>query len=60
MRDEALTGYPSIDKPWLKYYTEEQMQSERNCSIPWRNTRPLIGNTKAPASIGHLQSQSII
>ena len=18
-----LTGYPSIDKPWLKYYTEE-------------------------------------
>lgn len=24
------TGYPSIDKPWLKYYAEE----DRNCSIP--------------------------
>ncbi|MDO4608920.1 MAG: class I adenylate-forming enzyme family protein [Clostridia bacterium] len=22
-----LTGYPSIDKPWLKYYTEEQINS---------------------------------
>lgn len=22
--DENLTGYPSIDKPWLKYYTEEK------------------------------------
>ncbi len=21
---KGLTGYPSIDKPWLKYYTEEQ------------------------------------
>ncbi len=20
---EKLTGYPSIDKPWLKYYTDE-------------------------------------
>lgn len=22
-----LTGYPSIDKPWLKYYTENQIQT---------------------------------
>ena len=22
MEDKNLTGYPSIDKPWLKYYTE--------------------------------------
>lgn len=23
--EKKLTGYPSIDKPWLKYYTEEQI-----------------------------------
>ena len=27
MENEKLTGYPSIDKPWLKYYTEEAIQS---------------------------------
>ena len=24
MEDRALTGYPSVDRPWLKYYSEEQ------------------------------------
>lgn len=28
--DKVLTGYPSIDKPWLKYYSEE----DRNYAIP--------------------------
>lgn len=23
MQEKKMTGYPSIDKPWLKYYTEE-------------------------------------
>ena len=27
MDKKALTGYPSIDKPWLKYYTEEQINA---------------------------------
>ena len=28
MNDEMkLTGYPSIDKPWLKYYSEEAIHS---------------------------------
>ena len=25
MENRTLTGYPSIDKPWLKYYTEEDL-----------------------------------
>ena len=25
MSEKTLTGYPSIDKPWLKYYTKEQI-----------------------------------
>ena len=25
--NKPLTGYPSIDKPWLKYYTEEQINA---------------------------------
>ena len=24
--ENNVTGYPSIDKPWLKYYTEEEIQ----------------------------------
>lgn len=28
--EQQLTGYPSIDKPWVKYYTE----AERNLKIP--------------------------
>ena len=25
--NKIMTGYPSIDKPWLKYYTEEQINA---------------------------------
>lgn len=28
MSEKILTGYPSIDKPWLKYYQEKYIQSE--------------------------------
>lgn len=28
MEEKKLTGYPSIDKPWLKYYSEEAIQSQ--------------------------------
>lgn len=27
MTVQNLTGYPSIDKPWLKYYTEEAVNA---------------------------------
>lgn len=27
MEEKKLTGYPSIDKPWLKYYSEEAISS---------------------------------
>lgn len=27
MEEEKITGYPSIDKPWLKYYTEEAINA---------------------------------
>ena len=26
MDNKEKTGYPSIDKPWLKYYTQEQIK----------------------------------
>ena len=28
MSEKALTGYPSIDKPWLKYYSEEAINAQ--------------------------------
>ena len=32
--EKKLTGYPSIDRPWLKYYTEEEINAETpKCSI---------------------------
>lgn len=32
--EKELTGYPSIDKPWLKYYSEEAINAETpKCSI---------------------------
>ena len=27
MDEKQMTGYPSIDKPWLKHYTEENINS---------------------------------
>ena len=26
--EKKLTGYPSIDRPWLKYYSEEAIMTE--------------------------------
>ena len=28
MEEKKVTGYPSIDKPWLKYYSEEAIRAE--------------------------------
>ena len=28
MEEKKLTGYPSIDKPWLKYYSEEAIRAD--------------------------------
>ena len=31
---QELTGYPSIDKPWLKYYCDEAVNGKLpECSI---------------------------
>ena len=32
MSEQEMTGYPSLDKPWLKYYSEADIHSNRyNC-----------------------------
>lgn len=34
MKNQTLTGYPSIDKPWLKYYSQEVIDAELpECTI---------------------------
>lgn len=34
MKIQDITGYPSIDKPWLKYYTKEAIDSKiPQCSV---------------------------
>ena len=33
-KSKQLTGYPSIDEPWLKYYSESERSAELpKCSI---------------------------
>ena len=34
MSEKELTGYPSIDKPWLKYYsTEDKKWYVKKCKM---------------------------
>ena len=41
--EKQLTGYPSIDKPWLKYYSEEAINAKLpECTIYeylWENNK---------------------
>lgn len=37
MLEQKLTGYPSIDKPWLKYYTEEAIAAPLPKCTLWEN-----------------------
>lgn len=43
MEEKKLTGYPSIDKPWLKYYTEEAINAKMpECTVYeylWENNK---------------------
>ena len=41
--EKKVTGYPSIDKPWLKYYTEEAINAKLPectiCEYLWNNNK---------------------
>lgn len=48
MNTDGKTGYPSVDKPWLKYYSEEAIRSEPFIGsiyehIKWKNIN-YLGN----------------
>lgn len=35
--EKKLTGYPSIDKPWIKYYSEEAINAKLpESTAQWR------------------------
>ena len=40
--EHELTGFPSIDKPWLKYYSEEAIQAELYRYVIWKNLMKYI------------------
>ena len=44
--NKCLTGYPSIDKPWLKYYTQDQIDAKMpECKVYeylWNNNRDYL------------------
>jgi len=46
--EKELTGYPSIDKPWLKYYSDEAINvSMPKCSIfdyIWEHNKEFLNN----------------
>lgn len=47
-KEKKLTGYPSTDKPWLKYYSEEAIKTQLpECTIYeylWENNKNYLGN----------------
>lgn len=48
MKEKGLTGYPSIDKPWLKYYSSEAINAPLpKCTIYellWENNKSHLGD----------------
>lgn len=46
MEEKKLTGYPSIDKPWLKYYSEEAINTPLpECTMYeflWQNNKDFL------------------
>ncbi len=46
--EKELTGYPSIDKPWLKYYSEEAIKTFMpKCSVfdyVWEHNKEFPNN----------------
>ena len=45
MKKEArneMTGYPSIDRPWLKYYSDEAINVEIRIHIHFHFQRDLL------------------
>ena len=48
MAEQKLTGYPSIDKPWLKYYTKEELDrpipQENMFDFIWKSNRDYLSN----------------
>lgn len=47
--EKELTGYPSIDRPWLKYYSEEALNAKvPQCTIYeylWENNKACLNST---------------
>ena len=53
MNTNQTTGYPSIDKPWLKYYSDEAINAKLpNCSMKHKGTVPLCSIIKAISFFG--------
>lgn len=48
MKNENLTDYPSIDKPWLKYYSKEAVNALLpECTVYeylYENTKDYLGD----------------
>lgn len=49
LQEKQLTGYPSIDKPWLKYYSQDAIEAPLpECTIYeylWENNRKHLEDT---------------
>lgn len=49
MEEKKLTGYPSIDKPWLKYYSKAAINTQMpECTMYeylWQSNKDHLGNT---------------
>ena len=49
-----MTGFPSIDKPWLKYYTAEELNIEIPETSLYENIKRHVGNLGGKTAIEYL------
>ena len=58
-----ITGYPSVDKPWLKYYSEEAIHAKlpegSMYDYIWQNNKEYLDN-RALNYFGHIISYRVL
>lgn len=45
MEEKKLTGYPSIDKPWLKYYSKEAVKAALPENVRQKYDKTIVATT---------------
>lgn len=56
-RSKKLTGYPQIDKPWIKYYTDDALNATISKVTIYENLKNVCENLKKSCAIDFLDKK---